>query len=346
MIPILSKTSFEYQKEIFEQLGKGSEQALYLYREWFRENLNLGKHPSFNNAPLLLKQMQELTDWTLLTPKTIYSDGAAQKILFQTSENLEIESVVIPMEAGGTLCISSQIGCRMGCRFCETGRMGLLKNLSVAEIIGQVYMSRHYFKAQFRNIVFMGMGEPFDNFENVIQAFHVLNDSNGLNFGGRNITISTSGKIAEIYRLGELKGVTPHLAVSLNAPNDTIRNQIMPHNRKDPMAKIKQAIQDYTNKTHKQVLVAYVLIAGLNDAEEHAEELVQFLQDLDIKLNLIPYNTQSNDRYSAPSPEGVENFKKWVLSGNFQVFVRKTIGDQMMAACGQLGNLKLRSRCL
>lgn len=344
MIPILSKTALEYRQALFDLLGKGSDQALYLYQEWFREGTAFGKHPAFNNAQALLGQMLKLTSWDCIASKTAYTDGSTQKILFQIADNLEVETVIIPMEAGGTLCISSQVGCRMGCRFCETGRMGLLKNLSVSEIVGQVYAARHHLRAKFRNIVFMGMGEPFDNFENVIQAFRVLNDPNGLNFGGRHITISTSGKVEQIYRFADLAGSTPHLAVSLNAPNDQIRNQIMPHNRKDSMQKIKEALQYYISKTNKKVLIAYVLIQGLNDSQEHAEELSFFLRDLNVKLNLIPYNAQSDDRYLAPTSLGVENFKAWVSGKNFQVLVRKTQGDRIMAACGQLGNLELKRK--
>lgn len=295
-------------------------------------------HPAFNNAAALFGQFEFMIDTTILEPIISKSDGSNEKLLFRTKEGYEVESVLIPMEAGGTLCVSSQVGCRMGCRFCETGRMGLLKNLTSKEIVSQVYYVRHILGAEVRNIVFMGMGEPFDNYDEVMQAFRTISDPRGINIGARHMTISTSGKVDEIRRFAEEVGPCPHLAVSINASNNTLRTKLMPVNRAHSMEALYQAILFYNQKTHKQVLAAYVLIGDINDTSIHAQELGDYLQGLDVKINLIPYNPQSHDRYKAPSFDQVEKFKEVLITKGYQVLVRKSRGHQIMAACGQLGN--------
>lgn len=349
-IPILSLSSEAYAQEIKNRLGKGYEHARLLYQEWMRQGTHLGLDPAFNNAKKLLQEMVETTDWSILDPVETHGDGSTQKILLRTSEGYEIESVVIPMEAGGTLCISSQVGCKMGCKFCETGKMGLLKNLKAEEIVSQVFYALHVIKASLRNIVFMGMGEPFDNYEEVMKAFRVINDTSGLNFGARHVTISTSGKVDEIKKLAG-EEVAPHLAVSINAPTDALRTQLMPINKTYPLSSLKEAISYYNQKTGRMVLAAYVLMKGINDQEEHAEEFADFLKGLNVKVNLIPYNAQSENKFGdskfeTPENEQVGVFKQLLIKKGFQVLLRKTKGDQIMAACGQLGKRQLRKKRL
>lgn len=342
-VQILSLDSKSYSAAIKSQLGKGAEHALYLYQEWFRNGFITDNHPAFANAKNLFEEIKLATDWTLLEQAAGRDDGSTEKLLFKTKEGLEIETVIVPMEAGGTLCISSQVGCRMGCSFCETGRLGLLKNLSAEEIVGQVFLARHLAKAEFRNIVFMGMGEPFDNFEAVIQAYRVLSDPNGINIGPRHITISTSGRVEEIYRFADFEENMPNLAVSISAPNDPLRNKLMPINRKMNLEKLHAAIAYYNRKTGRQVLAAYVLIRDVNDSLECACQLADYLEGLDVKVNLIPYNPQKNDRYQTTFPVQVTAFKECLVEKGLRVLVRTTKGDKIMAACGQLGNKKLRS---
>jgi 23S rRNA (adenine2503-C2)-methyltransferase len=343
-LPILALTSTEYVDAVRSLLGKGAEHARWIYQEWFRVGEVKGVHPGFANAQKLFTEICSLTDWNILKADQAKTDGKTQKILFQTPQGLEIESVVIPMESGGTLCISSQVGCRMGCSFCETGRLGLLKQLSTQEIVSQVFYARHHLKASFRNVVFMGMGEPFDNYEAVLQASRVLQDPFGLNIAARHITISTSGRIEEIKRFAREEGPTPHLAVSINAPIDSLRNQLMPINRTYNLSALHEALTFYNQRTEKAILAAYVLIQGVNDQLDHAETLAAYLQGLDVKVNLIRYNAQSRDRFQPPSPCQVEAFKEHLISRGYQVLVRGVKGDQIMAACGQLGNLEARRR--
>ena len=222
--------------------------------------------------------------------------------------------------------------------------MGLVKNLTPREIVAQVFYAEKVLNAKIRNVVFMGMGEPFDNYEAVMQAFRVIKDPRGLNIGARHITISTSGRVNEIRRFAEEPGACPHLAVSINAPREEARNKLMPINRTHSMRELHEAIRFYNDKTAKQVLAAYVLIKGVNDSEADAYDLAAYLTDLDVKVNLIPYNAQSHDRYQSALPEQIELFKKILIRRGYQVLVRKSRGDQIMAACGQLGNKKFLHR--
>lgn len=341
-VSILSQTCDSFASFICSQLGKGYVHASLLYQEWFRTGKITHTHPAFNNAKQLFQDIQALTETSLLPVIDLRQDGQTGKFLLKTQDQLEIESVLIPMQAGGTLCVSSQVGCRMRCSFCETGRMGLLRNLTAAEIVTQLFVARFILKCQIRNIVFMGMGEPMDNYEEVMQACRVLTDSHGLGFGRAHLTISTSGCVKGIYGLLEEKDPIPNLAVSINASNDTLRNQLMPVNRRHSMKDLYEAMDAFCKKTNKQILVAYVLMQGQNDSLENADELAEYLKGLNVKINLIPYNPQSRDRYQPSAPEVIQLFASRLRRHGYYILVRQTKGQKIMAACGQLGNLKLR----
>lgn len=343
MLPILRYTQQDYSQAIYERLGKGKQHAELVYEEFFRKGKIDDSHPVFKQAPQLFKSILECTDFSLLPLMTTRHDGMTGKFLTRVEDKFEVESVMIPMKSGGTLCVSSQVGCRMGCAFCETGRMGLLRNLRAEDIVSQVFLAKHHFSFDVRNVVFMGMGEPFDNYDEVIQAARVLQCPKGFGFGRTHLTISTSGCIEGIYKLiKEKEG--PNLAVSVNAPNDAIRRKIMPINQKHDMAALKEAMQDYCNATGREILIAYVLLREINDSVEHAEELASYLQGLKVKINLIPYNPQTRDRFACPFPETVDDFTAILRSRGYYTLLRRTKGQDIMAACGQLGNLELRKR--
>jgi 23S rRNA (adenine2503-C2)-methyltransferase len=341
---IFTLTHQEFAEHIRTVLGKGHVHAVLAYEELFRQGQISGRNPAFNNAQTLLKEILDYSDFTLPTLMGEKNDGSTGKFLLKTEDNLEIESVLIPMQSGGTLCVSSQVGCRMGCSFCETGRMGLLRNLRADEIIAQVFVARHVLGFNFRNVVFMGMGEPFDNYDAVMQAVKVLNDSKGLAFGRRQLTISTSGCIEGIEKLISEGAHAPNLAVSVNAPDDAIRNRLMPVNRKHNMEQLHAAMQKYCLETGRQILVAYVLLKGQNDSLEHAGQLAVYLKGLNVKINLIPYNAQSCDRYEAPELTVLEAFAQELRLQGYYTLLRLTKGKDIMAACGQLGNVKLRQQ--
>lgn len=341
---IFSFTSHGFASFVQERLGKGYQHALLIYQEWFRTGKITGSHPAFSNAKNLLQAICNLVDFSILPLAGEREDGSTGKFLLKTADQLEIESVLIPMQAGGTLCLSSQIGCRMGCAFCETGRMGLLRNLSVQEIASQLFVARFILGFHVRNLVFMGMGEPFDNYENLMQAVKVFTDPNGFGLGIHHLTISTSGRTAEIYRLIEEEGPIPHLAVSINAPTDKLRNRLMPVNRTHPMKELHQAMRAFNTKRGKSILVAYVLIEGQNDALEDADQLAEYLSGLQVKINIIPYNPQSCDRYRPPEQAVIDAFTARLREKGYYTLLRQTKGRKIMAACGQLGNLELRRR--
>lgn len=343
-LSILALTRKEYSQAILEKIGKGRIHAGLIYEEWFRTGEVKGNSPAFNNAQALLQEIQALTCFA--APQVIknHHDGPIEKFLLKTHDHLEVESVWIPMQAGGTLCISSQVGCRMGCAFCETGRMGLLRNLTTEEIVSQVFIARFHLGLSFRNIVFMGMGEPFDNIDAVLQAVRVLMDPGGFGLGRNRITISTSGCLEGIYRLIEEGERAPNLAVSVNAPEDPLRTRLMPVNRKHSMDQLYKAMHDYCARTGRQILIAYVLLKEVNDTTEHADRLAEFLKGLNVKINLIPYNPQSSDRFQPSLPETVDIFRKRLQEHGYRALLRLTKGRNIMAACGQLGNLDLRKQ--
>jgi 23S rRNA (adenine2503-C2)-methyltransferase len=274
---------------------------------------------------------------------------------------LESESVIIPMNSyrGAswyTLCLSSQVGCRMGCTFCETGRMGLLRDLSAAEIVRQRVVARElmweqrppapgrfrYFSDGIQNIVFMGMGEPLDNFDALVQAIRVLSDPAGLDFPHAQITLSTVGRIDGLRRLAALNWPNLRLAISLNAPNDALRDQLMPINKGMPLADLQRALLEYPLARKGLFLIEYVLIKDVNDALVHADQVAAWCRPLRCVVNLIPYNPQRDASYATPSDDTVLRFLRRLRAQGIFVKRRVTQGRDLMGACGQLGNPEVR----
>lgn len=328
------------------RLGKGHQHAGLIYEEFFRQGAISGNTPAFDTAKTLLESMLNLIDFSHLELASEHNDGITGKILLRTPDLMEVEAVLIPMQAGGTLCVSSQVGCRMGCAFCETGRMGLLRNLTIPEIVGQVFIARHVLGFDMRNIVFMGMGEPFDNYDAVMQSVRVICDPKGLGFGPRHLTVSTSGCVEGIRRFISEGEAAPNLAVSVNASTDIERSKLMPINKKHDMQELYAAMDEYCRKTKRQILAAYVLLRGVNDTLEHADRLANYLRGLDVKINLIPYNPQRRDRFEAPDSDVVDAFAQRLRDHGYRTLLRATKGRDVMAACGQLGNAKLRAALL
>jgi 23S rRNA (adenine2503-C2)-methyltransferase len=272
-------------------------------------------------------------------------DGDLTKFVQRAYDGLEIESVVVPMQRTHgiwrTLCVSSQVGCARGCLFCETGQLGLLRNLTASEIVGQVVAAQRDFEGGVRNVVFMGMGEPLDNHDHVIQAVRVLMDPSGLSFATERVTISTVGRVAGIRKLAQLGWRRLNLAVSLNAPNDEIRSRLMPYNRLESMAALREALLEYPLRKCQFFMMEYVLIPGVNDAREHAFEVADYLRPLKSMLNVIPYNPRHDSPWPAPTEESVVQFMAWLTEAGQGCKRRLTKGRDHMAACGQLGNRAL-----
>jgi len=252
-----------------------------------------------------------------------------------------VETVFIPETNRGTLCISSQVGCALNCTFCATGAQGFNRNLTTGEIIGQVWLAARALghqrngKRQITNVVLMGMGEPLLNFEPVVAALSLLRDDLGFGFAAKRVTLSTAGLIPGIERLRETIDVA--LAVSLHAPEDKLRETLVPLNRKYPIKELMQSCARYVSDKHKRsVTFEYTLIDGVNDHPEHARQLVKLLRRLPSKLNLIPFNPFPGTRYRCSPEERINEFKEIVMAGGLIATVRKTRGDDIDAACGQL----------
>lgn len=261
-------------------------------------------------------------------------DGTA-KFLLRLEDDLHIETVLIPGEDHDTLCISSQVGCAMGCAICRTAGMGFVRNLSAAEIVTQLLaVRRSRPRSRITNIVFMGMGEPLANFDEAVRAVRILNHPNGPGISWRRTTVSTSGLVPGIRKLGQT--VRVKLAVSLNAVTDEQRSRIMPINRKYPIAELMEALKDYPLPRRDRITVEYVLIGGFNDGDRDARGLVRLLNPIRAKVNLIPYNECAGSGLKSPSPDRVLRFQEILMSRSLMAIIRKSRGTDILAACGQL----------
>ena len=266
--------------------------------------------------------------------------GPTSKVVLRLHDRLEIESVLIPMGRGRhTLCVSSQVGCKMRCAFCETGRMGLLRHLSAAEIVAQVLVARHRLGWHVRNIVFMGMGEALDNADQVIQALRVLNDEGGLAIGQERLTICTVGHLDGIRRLQAEGFKRLNLSISLNAANDELRSELMPINRRTDLAELREVLAAYRPRQNFVLGVNYCLLPAINDTRADARAIAAFCKPLGrVLVNVIPYNPGSKPLTRAPEESEVDRFIEWLRAEGLPVRERITKGRGVMAACGQLGN--------
>ena len=298
-----------------------------------------------------LKQIAEIRGPEIVSSH-FSKDGTCKWVVRVTSGSC-VETVYIPEGNRGTLCVSSQAGCSLDCSFCSTGKQGFDSDLTVAEIIGQVWIAaRHFGNAPARidrritNVVMMGMGEPLMNFDNVVDSMNLMMDDFGYGLSKRRVTLSTSGVVPMLRKLGEVTDVS--LAVSLHAPNDELRNVLVPINRKYPLEQLMDAIDFYMNSlpdNRRVVTIEYTLLAGVNDQKEHAEQLIQLLKDVPCKINLIPFNPFPHSGYERPSNNAVRRFREMLQEADFNATVRKTRGDDIDAACGQLvGNVADRTR--
>jgi 23S rRNA (adenine2503-C2)-methyltransferase len=274
-----------------------------------------------------------------ITQHHVSKDGT-QKFGFCADDGGTFEAVFIPEVAAGrrthTLCISSQTGCAVGCRFCFTASLTRHRNLETAEIVGQVLAVLDTVKMPIHNIVFMGMGEPLLNYENVVRSIHNLLSPHALDFSSRRVTVSTAGIVPNILKLGH--EVPVQLAVSLNASNDTTRTQIMPINKKWPIATLLDTLKAYPLRPRRRITVEYVLLKDINDSDTDAHNLVRLLRDIPVKVNLIPLNPHDRTVYQTPTSERVAAFQHILWTSGMHTMIRRTRGQDIAAACGRLGN--------
>lgn len=317
--------------------------------------MHLGGVDNFAQMTDLAKSLRTklLDKAEIVVPELIVeqkSHDGTRKWLLNVGTGNGIETVFIPEDSRGTLCISSQIGCALECMFCSTGRQGFNRNLSVAEIIGQLWWANKALgvtpkdERVISNVVMMGMGEPLANFDNVVTALRIMLDDHGYGLSRRRVTVSTSGMIPQMDRLKEEVPVA--LAISLHASNDQVRDRIIPLNKKYPLKDLMAACQRYLVKAPRDFITfEYIMLKDVNDKPEHARELIQLVRDVPCKFNLIPFNPFPHAGFERSDNNRIRVFREILQEAGFVVTVRKTRGDDIDAACGQLaGKVKDKTR--
>lgn len=295
---------------------------------------------SFDEMSNLSKELREQLkehftfDILKIVEKQESKDGTI-KYLFEMLDGSLIETVLMIHDYGKSLCVTSQVGCNMKCSFCASGLLRKQRDLTPGEIVAQVMKVQLDTKQRISHVVVMGTGEPFDNYDNVMEFVRIINHPNGLAIGARHITISTCGLIPGIQRYSE-EGIQTNLAISLHAPNDEIRNQLMPINRRYPLDDLRQAISDYIDKTNRRVTFEYILLKDVNDSLVDARQLAHYLRGLNAYVNLIPYNSVDEHGYQPSDQETIEKFKSELLRLHINVTLRKEHGRDIDGACGQL----------
>ena len=271
-------------------------------------------------------------------------DDKSTKLLLKLKKGDFVEAVYMPMDERKTICISSQVGCKFHCAFCASGQNGFFRNLTMGEILSQVVLARDLSpNKKITNIVFMGIGEPFDNYKELLRTVRMLNSKNGLNLGARKITISTCGIIPKIEALGE-EGLQVELSVSLHGHNDAVRGAIMPVNKAYPVKELIDTCKKYAKKTKRAITFEYILVKGVNASEKEAYGLVKLLKGILCKVNLIPYNPIEEFPHEAPTYEEIVRFQQILQQGGVKTTVRFSKGRDIQAACGQLRSVKLKGR--
>lgn len=323
-------------KEKIKGLGKESYRAQQIFK-WVYEKRITDLSQMTNISKSFKEELARYFSFTLPPVLShLKSVDGTQKFLFDMGEGNSVEAVLIPSEDRLTLCVSSEIGCNMACKFCFTGKQKLKRRLTAPEIVGQFMQVSDSLKSQGKrisNIVFMGMGEPLDNSDEVFKSIEILHDPWGVNFSRRKVTVSTSGIVPEMWKVAANK---VRLAVSLNGPNDEIRTQVMPINKKYPLRDLLQACLDHYEKSGDKITFEYVLLKGVTDQIEHAHQLYRLTKSIPCKINLIPFNEHPGSGYERPSDITVQKFQDELIRLGAHVLLRRTMGRDIFAACGQL----------
>jgi 23S rRNA (adenine2503-C2)-methyltransferase len=324
-------------KEFITSFGKERYRSIQIMR-WLYQK---GVHSIDEMTNLSNKFRHDLSEVSFIS--TLYplhveqaKDGT-EKFLFELEDGNRIESVLIPDKARLTLCVSTQVGCAFGCRFCLTGKMGWKRNLTISEILNQILAVRETLKerASITNIVLMGMGEPLANYSNTLHAIELMTNPDAFKFSSRRVTLSTVGLLPELERLSKEKN-SLRLAISLNAANEETRSHLMPINRRYPLRKLLEACRNFPLRPRTRITFEYVLVDGINDSPQDAKKLVKILRGIPSKVNLIPLNEAPGIPFKRPSEEKVRAFQDILMKGGFTAIVRASKGVEISAACGQL----------
>lgn len=288
------------------------------------------------NIPTNIKsKIKEDFDTGLITIISKQESSDVNKYLFKLRDGNTVEAVLMRHDYGTSICISSQVGCNMGCKFCESGRLKKVRNLDASEMVMQILLVMEDIGDRITHIVIMGIGEPFDNYDNVMNFVRIINHPKGIGIGSRHITISTCGIVPKIYEFMKEDGQV-NLAISLHAPNNSIRDSIMPINRVYRIEDVMEAIRVYIEKTNRRVTFEYILLKGLNDSAENAKELAKLIRGMNAYVNLIPYNETENLDFKRSSKDSIMRFYDILKKEKISVTIRKEFGGNIDAACGQL----------
>ena len=280
-------------------------------------------------------KLQKKFSFEKLEVVKIEKDIDVSKYLFKLNDNEHIEAVLMNHDYGNSICISSQVGCNMGCKFCESGRRKKVRNLTTSEMVLQILKVEEEIKEKISHVVIMGIGEPFDNYDNVIRFVKIINSPKGLQIGSRHITISTCGIIPKIEEFMNFP-YQVNLAISLHAPNNNLRNKIMPINKVYPIEKLMEVLKKYLEKTNRRLTFEYILLDGINDTEECAIELANLIRGMNAYINLIPYNSTDNLGFNRSKTIQIMRFYDILKKNRINVTIRREFGTKISAACGQL----------
>ncbi len=325
----------EELKNLMTELGEKPFRAKQIY-SWLHEHL-VTSYEEMGNIPGKLKEKLKAYPIVALemVDEQISAIDGTRKYLFRLSDGNVIESVLMRYKHGNSVCISSQVGCKMGCRFCASTIGGWTRNLLPSEMLDQIYRIQSITGERVSNVVVMGTGEPMDNYDNIVRFVHLLSDEGGLNISQRNITVSTCGIVPKIYELAKEK-LQITLALSLHAPNDEKRRELMPVAQRYSMDEVLNACRNYFQETGRRITFEYSLVAGVNDSDEDARELSSRIHDINCHVNLIPVNPIKERSYRRSTHLAVENFKIKLEKCGINVTIRREMGSDIDGACGQL----------
>ena len=324
----------EYFVNKGEKRFKGSQVFDWLYRKRvtsFDEMTNIKKD--------ILDMLKKDFTFKTLSISKVERDTDVNKYLFRLKDDEKVEAVLMNHLYGNSLCISTQVGCNMGCKFCESGRLKKVRNLETHEMIEQILLVEEECGKRISHVVIMGIGEPFDNYDNLIKFIEIINNPKGIELGSRHITVSTCGVVPKIKEFMNLP-YQVNLAISLHAPNDEIRNTIMPINKAYPIPVLMNTLKEYIQKTNRRVTFEYILLDQVNDTSECARELANLVKGMNCYINLIPYNETNNISYKRTKSENITNFYDILKKNKINVTIRREYGSKISAACGQLRSKK------
>ena len=331
----IKSMNIEEMKAFMVALGEKPFRAKQIY-SWLHEHL-VTSYDEMGNIPGKLKE--KLKDYPItaleMVDEQISAIDGTRKYLFRLSDGNVIESVLMRYKHGNSVCISSQVGCKMGCRFCASTIGGWTRNLLPSEMLDQIYRIQSITGERVSNVVVMGTGEPMDNYDNIVRFVHLLSEEGGLNISQRNITVSTCGIVLKIYDLAKEK-LQITLALSLHAPNDEKRRELMPIAQRYSMDEVLEACRNYFQETGRRITFEYSLVAGVNDSDEDAKELSSRIHDINCHVNLIPVNPIKERSYRRSTHQAVENFKIKLEKCGINVTIRREMGSDIDGACGQL----------